>query len=78
MIIPSSVAYIKIQGIDGCSNLIHVYYAGTSEQWNSIQQETSAIGAINESNLYYYSEAEPNVAGLYWHYVEAVPIIWDI
>jgi len=59
--IPASIKYIEPFAFDGCSSLERVYYAGTWEQWCSIDfgaQSNPMIYAstfcmLNKNNMYY-------------------------
>lgn len=43
--------------------------------WNmiDIDSENSLFANIN---VYYYSEEEPDIDGIYWHYASGKPAIW--
>lgn len=53
--IPSSVVEIKRFGFNNCNRLTDIYYAGTEEQWNSIEVDYYRQG--NESNDAIYNAA---------------------
>ncbi len=53
----------------------NIYYAGTSDQWNSISKSSESY--FKNFNIYYYSETEPSdTTLLYWHYVNGVATAW--
>lgn len=56
-------------------DLDSVYYEGTAAEWSTV-----TIGKLNsaleEAEIYYYSEEVPTVEGNFWHYVSGLPTTW--
>ena len=75
VVIPSSVTEIGY-GFLWKSGVTKVYYYGSSEDWNDVQQfnHTGAPDlGINANYIYFYSETEQSGC---WHYVNNIPVIW--
>ena len=75
VVIPSSVTEIGY-GFLWKSGVTKVYYCGSSEDWNDVQQfnHTGAPDlGINANYIYFYSETEQSGC---WHYVNNIPVIW--
>ena len=77
IVIGNGVTTIGRSVFSGCTDLEVVYYKGTAQEKESI-----SIGANNEELIsatwYYYSETQPTAEGNFWHYVDGVPVIWEI
>ncbi len=62
--IPDTVTTIYGNAFNGCNKLVHIYYAGTEEQWNSITINDSD-GIVNSKKIHFNSdhvhEFEPTV-----------------
>ena len=73
IIIPNSVTEIGYMAFYECE-IERAFYAGSEDEWYSIM-----VGSENDGlyNRYYYSEEKPTESGIYWHYVDGVPTIWD-
>ncbi len=64
--IPNSVTSISHNAFLGCSEVVRIYYKGSTMSWKKI----SFVGApeLYNAKIYCYSENEPTEAGNYWHY----------
>lgn len=83
--IPKSVTKIEARVAEYCIDLEYVFYAGTKEDWSSVDIDLTEYSSGNNmtnanaalmSSLYYYSETAPTSKGYYWHYVDGVPTPW--
>lgn len=66
--------------------LVTIYYGGRESEFDFIMfgedrhqgyktiEEKIEDGAIT---VYYFSESQPQESGIYWHYVDNVPTIWE-
>ncbi len=52
---------------------IRLFYKGDEELWDKIKMENEKP----EDVLYFYSEQKPTDDGLYWHYVNSIPTVWE-
>ncbi len=79
IIIPKSVNSIGIGAFYGCT-LTAVYYKGTAGDWNGVSVNNSAVinGNLTSEIVYFYSETMPMISGNYWHYVNGVPVQWEV
>ncbi len=79
IIIPKSVKSIGIGAFYGCT-LTAVYYKGTAGDWNGVSVNNSAVinGNLTREIVYFYSETMPMISGNYWHYVNGVPVQWEV
>lgn len=73
IVIPSGLTYVGYSLFRNNTALQKVYFKGSRADCplELIEQVEEAGGAI-----YYYSETEPALGGLYWHYVDGEPVIW--
>ncbi len=78
VIISNNVISINDYAFGACYNLNNVYYLGTPDEWNNITILKYNYYLSNAAR-YYYSEEEPtDTTYNYWHYVDGVPIKWEI
>ena len=76
VILPATLTSIMDMAFYYSNNIKNVYYCGTSSQWSSISFSSYNTSLTNASR-YYYSETDPGVTGVYWHYNEnGEPEIW--
>ena len=63
-----------------------IYYAGRESDFDFImfgEDENQDYKTIEEKiedgqiTVYYYSESQPQESGIYWHYVDNFPTIWE-
>jgi len=62
------------------SNVTHVFYGGTKDDWDTLKPGDSTFYGSNindESIRYYYSETKPTTSGKYWHYENSKPVVWE-
>ena len=74
VVIPSTVKSISTQAFTNTALKI-IYYGGTKEEWEKVKLEYGN-GEISPAIKYYYSEKEPSVKDVYWHFVDGVPTVW--
>ncbi len=74
VVIPSTVESISTQAF-ASSNLKKIFFGGTAEQWKKVKLEYGN-GEVTPAIRYYYSETEPSVSNVYWHFVDGVPTVW--
>ncbi len=74
IVIPSTITTVGTNSFYQCNVLYKVFYASTSEAWNTI---ASAIdNTLKTKTKYYYSETQP-APGNYWHFdSNGLPAIW--
>ncbi len=74
IIIPDSVTNFDQYAIEDCPSKLAIYFQGDAAAWSNIS--ISGNGDLTVDKIYYYSEALPEDAGNYWHYVNGVPTKW--
>ena len=75
-VIPSTVTKIENSAFDDCDILKTVFFGGTEEQFDNIDIDLGNE-AIDEAEVYFYSEEEPTEEGKFWHYDKNnLPEIW--
>ncbi len=72
VVLGSGIENIEWNAFEGCDNLNDVFYKGTENEWKLIH----LYGNEKFENPFYYSEAEPQQEGRYWHYVDGVAVKW--
>lgn len=82
IVIPVEIEGIADNAFNGCIALEHVYYGGTAEEWARMRIEPGNE-AINNAEVYFYSEEEPQLVedgsaydGNYWHWVDGRAAVW--
>ena len=75
IVIPTSLTRLDVLVFERCDNFKTVYYMGTLEEWNNIENIDDNT-ALTSREIYYYSELKPTTDGNYWHYVDGNPTIW--
>ena len=75
IVIPKSLKIIEGQSFYLCPTTMITFYMGNEDEWNSVAISDKST-AIN-SNVYFYSNVQPENNGKYWHYVDGIPTIWD-
>ena len=75
IVIPTSLTRLDVLVFERCDNFKTVYYMGTLEEWNNIENIDDNT-ALTSREIYYYSETKPTTDGNYWHYVDGTPTIW--
>ena len=66
--IPRSIESVG-EGAFAGTELEHVYYLGTEEEWAALALDEAFVG-LPETTVYFYSAAEPMTDGNYWYYDE--------
>jgi len=75
-VIPSSVTEIENSAFDGCEALKTVFFGGTEAEYDAIAINEKN-DALEDINLYFYSEEKPMSDG-YWHFDEdGKPTLWQ-
>lgn len=75
IVLPSSLHRIYIAAFKGCTALERVWYCGGETSWDKVFIGVSN-DAIQNAEIFFYSETEPVDEGNYWHYVNGVPVSW--
>ena len=75
IVIPTSLTRLDVLVFERCDNFKTVYYMGTLEEWNNIENIDDNT-ALTSREIYYYSETKPTTEGNYWHYVDGTITIW--
>lgn len=52
-----------------------IYFEGTAEEWNAIAVSGDTY-VIDSTKVWFYSESEPAGEGLFWRYVDGLPVGW--
>lgn len=74
IVLPVSVISIPDQTFYLCP-VKEVYYTGDALEWSAISIGIDSL-SINDANVYFYSESQPEGNGNFWHYVDGIPFIW--
>lgn len=53
-----------------------VYYKGGRSEWRSIVIDKEN-DFFSHAQIYYYSEEKPEGAGMFWHYQDNAPAVWE-
>ena len=76
IVIPNSVTSIGVGAFDSCISLKNVYYKGSANDW-SLTSISSYNYNLTKATRYYYSESQPMVGGICWHYDEnGEVVVW--
>ena len=59
-----------------CAEIEAVYYAGTLDEWNSVEVDSLGNLVLKSELFYVYSENAPTSEGSFWHYVDSNPTPW--
>ena len=74
IVIPSTITTAETNSFSQCNVLYKVFYASTSEAWNTIA--SSIDNTLKIKTKYYYTETEMH-GGYYWHFdSNGLPAIW--
>ncbi len=77
VVIPNTVQWIGANAFVSCNSISAVYFEGTAEEWQTLEEEIySGNDYVKNATRYYYSETEPTESGNFWHYVANKPIKW--
>ena len=76
IVIPESVNVIGWNAFEFCPSVEQVFYCGTESDWQNIDIYSFNEGLTSDV-IYYYSETQPTEAGLFWHWVDGVPTVWE-
>lgn len=91
IVLPASLESLGAYPFVTCDNLSKIYYEGTEEAWKALKAQNNDVrvswngttipipakDAFSEATIYCFSEAQPQVAGNYWRYVNGVPTVWE-
>lgn len=72
--LPASMTFFGNWTFYGCTSLTHVFYEGTSDQFDSVEKGTNPYGTGFAGTIYFMSDTYE--AGT-WHYVEGVATMWE-
>lgn len=76
VVLPASLTKLDNGAFDDCDAVKAVFFKGTEEQFDKLSI-APGNDAINNADLYFFSESEPSTKGDYWHYDKnGSPIIW--
>ena len=70
IVIPSSINEIGEDFVYGCSKLERLCYNGDQEHWDIVLKPDV------DTDVYYYSETQPEENGNYWHFIDSDIAIW--
>jgi len=74
IVLPAGITNIGNFAFQDCGGLTIVFFGGASSaNWEGVTIGSSNT-ALTEANLYYYSETNPETEGLFWSFVDGVPI----
>ncbi len=68
LVIGKDITAIGSENFGEDSNLQRVYYEGTEQEWDKINQSASRNSKLLAAQKYFYSDTKPTVSGNYWHY----------
>ena len=71
----TGIKSIEYYAFNYCPALCNIYYTGTPSEWRNISI-CMVDSSLANAEYYFYSEAEPETEGNFWHYVDGVPTIW--
>ena len=75
VVLPNSIGVIGERAFESYASF-DVYYIGTTAEWNEININQDVSNKCFK-NVYFYSETMPTISGMYWHYVNDVPTVWN-
>lgn len=76
LIIGDTVSEIGVSAFVGCTSLEAVYYGWNALGWSAIKINAGNT-ALNNANVYFYSQSEPAEEGNFWHYgASGEVVIW--
>ncbi len=58
--------------------IINLYYEGTEAEWNDFLSVNGDDFLRENVQVYFYNETKPEKNGVYWHWVNGEPVIWEI
>jgi hypothetical protein len=74
VVIPASVEVIGDEVFNGCTKLDYVFVVRSFGE----VEHGSLNYPLYSAEYYTYSASMPQDGGKYWHYVNGVPVIWDV
>lgn len=78
VIIPKSVTEIEDFAFEGCSKLYAILYGGSSRKFKEVTVDLQKNPNFAAPAICFYSERRPSGEGVYWHYANGIPTIWEI
>ncbi|MDE6355692.1 MAG: leucine-rich repeat domain-containing protein [Clostridia bacterium] len=75
VILGKDLTSISEFAFERCPSLESIYFGGTEQQWEELNKPYE-IHYLENVNIYFYSETEPEGEGNFWHYVNDEPVMW--
>ena len=75
VVLPVTIARIDDDAFANCTNLTHIFYEGSSLEWQRIDFNDKNTN-MDSLPIYFYSSSAPTTEGNFWHYVDGVPTVW--
>ncbi len=76
VVMDANITTVEEHSFFYCIQIEAVYYLGAESDWNNITFKENS-GGLSGAKRYYYSELEPAEKGVYWHYENGVPTVWE-
>jgi len=83
VVIPKTIEEIGGTTFSGSPKLKTIFYSGVETEWiflnvtDSMEGEYNFSQFVEEIDVYFYSETQPDTEGNFWHYVNDKPSIWS-
>ena len=77
IVLPKSIEKIEKYAFS-INPAVNLYYEGTEAEWNGFLTVNGNEFLHENSQVYFFSERDPEQSGMFWHWVNGEPVIWEI